>query len=128
MMNDSSKFITLRKVGGFYHCFDNDAYILFYFFDYKISNGRVGFPLSSLPKIIAVLNDNKVNYIIINSNDDVMKKDFKKANKYSCFLKLGFKKYKLSVKREDLEVKIKQLPKNKVEELYKIVEDFVNEC
>ena len=33
-MRNSEKYVTLRKVGGFYQCFDGDCYILYYLFNY----------------------------------------------------------------------------------------------
>ncbi len=38
-----NNIITLRKIGGFYLCFDNDAIIISYLCNYKIKNGKVGF-------------------------------------------------------------------------------------
>ena len=39
-------FIVFRKIGGFYHVFDGDSYILNYLFNYKIVGNRVGFPIN----------------------------------------------------------------------------------
>ena len=55
MKSSSKNYINLRKVGGFYQCFDEDAYLLFYLFGYKVNNDRAGFPISSLNKIINTL-------------------------------------------------------------------------
>ena len=37
--------VKLYKKGGFYHCYNDDSYIISYLFDYKIINNRVGFPI-----------------------------------------------------------------------------------
>ena len=81
--------ITIRKHGGFYHVFDDDCYILYYLFDYKIINRRVGFPLNSLNKVINKLTDLSISYEVIEES----KRDFKKLNKYNKYLKLGISKY-----------------------------------
>ena len=36
--------VTIRKIGNFYHVFDEDVYILYYLFHYKIYQGKCGFP------------------------------------------------------------------------------------
>lgn len=52
-------FVVFRKVGGFYHVFDGDSYILNYLFNYKIVGNRVGFPINSINKVINILEDKK---------------------------------------------------------------------
>ena len=74
----SSKSIILRKVGGFYQTFDNDALIISYLFDYKINNYRCGFPIGALNKVINVLEEKNINYII--KSDEEVEKDFKRKN------------------------------------------------
>ena len=54
--------VVLRKSGGFYICFDNDAIIIAYLCNYKISNGRVGFPINTINKVTNLLIDNNINY------------------------------------------------------------------
>ena len=48
-MNNRS--IVIRKSGGFYQVFDNDALIISYLFDYKIINYKCGFPLIAINKV-----------------------------------------------------------------------------
>ena len=81
--------ILIRKVGGFYNVFDDDAIIMNYLCDYKISNGKSGFPLNSLDKVMNILTDNKVNFIIRENMEDKEKKNFKKNNKYHIILEKG---------------------------------------
>lgn len=56
--------ILIRKSGGFYSVYDDDCYILNYFFGYKIKDDRVGFPITSINKIINILEDNHISYEI----------------------------------------------------------------
>ncbi len=126
-MRNSEKYVTLRKVGGFYQCFDGDCYILYYLFNYKIVNKRCGFPHSSLSKVINVLEDKKIDYKVINHHQDDIGKSYKKINQYNHFLKLGLEKYDRETKKSLIENKIKAMPMNRIEELYHLIEDFVNE-
>lgn len=54
--------IVIRKNGGFYYVFDDDAIIISYLTGYKISSGRCGFPLNSLSKVTNLLEENMINY------------------------------------------------------------------
>lgn len=91
--------IVLVKIGNFYQVYGKDAYIISYLFGYKlkkIENTRMcGFPLSSVNKIIATLEDKKINYLIIDrrNNYEVEERaDNKNLNNYTkCFEKA--KKY-----------------------------------
>ena len=91
--------VCMFKIGGFYHAFGRDADIISYLFDYKIKdtngNKECGFPLSSVNKVTAKLQELKINYLVIDrrNNFDVDEKEeytdlnrymeyYKKANKY----------------------------------------------
>ena len=74
--------VVLRKSGGFYICFDNDAIILSYLCNYKISNGRVGFPINTINKVTNLLIDNNINYIIKENKNNKEKKKYDKKKKY----------------------------------------------
>ena len=43
--------VKIRRQGKFYTAYEDDAYVLHAIADYKISKGRVGFPVNSLGKI-----------------------------------------------------------------------------
>lgn len=47
--------VVIRKAGGFYYTFDDDAMIISYLTGYKVSVDRCGFPLNSLSKVIILL-------------------------------------------------------------------------
>ena len=126
-MKNSSNFVTLRKMEGFYQCFDDDSYILYYLFNYKITNKRSGFPHSSLSKVINNLESKKISYKIIDEKIDDNIKNFKKLNNYNYYLKLGKDKYNLDTKKKSLGDKIRDMPFSKIEKLYKMIEDYVNE-
>ena len=50
--------VVLRKSGGFYICFDDDAIIISCLCNYKINNGRVGFPINAINKVTNLLENN----------------------------------------------------------------------
>lgn len=127
MKSSSKNYINLRKVGGFYQCFDEDAYLLSYLFGYKVNNDRAGFPISSLNKIINTLDNKKINYMICNNNDDKSIKDFKRKNTYYHYVEVSKEAYNLEVKKLSIEKQIKTMPFSKIEKLYSIIEEYVNE-
>lgn len=73
--------IKIYKKGGFYHSYNDDSIIISYLCNYKIINNRVGFPLNSINKVVNILVDNKVDYIIYNK-DNVVDKYINKENRY----------------------------------------------
>ena len=84
------KDVCLFKIGTFYHAYDKDSYILSYLFNYKIkelgsNHKECGFPLDTLPRVLAKLENKKINYLIIdkrNNYDVDNKQDYKKLNNY----------------------------------------------
>ena len=107
--------------------FDEDAYLLFYLFGYKVNNDRAGFPISSLNKIINTLDNKKINYMVCNNNDDKSTKDFKRKNTYYHYVEVSKEAYNLEIKKLSIEKKIKSMPFSKIEKLYVMIEQFVNE-
>ena len=67
--------VVLRKSGGFYICFDDDAIIISFLCNYKINNGRVGFPINTINKVTNLLEDNSINYIIKENMEEKEKKN-----------------------------------------------------
>lgn len=90
-------YIVLVKVGNFYNCYGRDAYIISYLLDYKITlvdNNiyNCSFPKSAYNKVISVLENSKVNYIVLDkrNNYDVEERDnYKNLNKYDEIYKLA---------------------------------------
>lgn len=108
------KAVLCFKIGNFYHCYGKDAYILSYLFDYNVSRTKeeiatCGFPIRSIPKIMATLEQNKVDYITFeprNEYDIEEKQEFKNLNRYEEILKKANKyvriKKKMKVLTEEL--------------------------
>ena len=86
-------YICMLKSGAFYHCYNKDAVIMSYLFEYKLKNveqsrKECGFPLKLSDKVIEKLKNKNINYIIIDDKENYQngdKCDFKEENKYNEF-------------------------------------------
>lgn len=95
-----SKDLCLFKMGSFYHAYGKDAYILSYLFGYKIKeignlHKECGFPSGTISKVIAKLENNQINYLLIdrrNEYDVEEKENYKNLNRYERFYEKA-KKY-----------------------------------
>lgn len=121
----SNRSIILRKCGGFYQAFDEDAHIINYFFNYKIKDHRCGFPLTSINKIINLLEEKQINYIIREEEDII--KDFKKKNNYEKYLIKAINKNNINKRIENILNKLYQLDIESLEEILRQLEDKINE-
>lgn len=90
------KDILFVNVGKFYYAYGKDAYIMSYIFKYKLTKIEqynvysCAFPKQSLPRIEAQLENNKINYIIVdkrNNYDVDEKSDNKNLNTYDKWFK-----------------------------------------
>lgn len=94
------EYIAIIKVGKFYYSYGKDAYIISYIFNYKIKTVEENikvctFPVSILNRNIAKLEENKLNYLIIDKRNNYEvdeKSDNGNLNKYNYFLQKS-KKY-----------------------------------
>ena len=88
-----NKDMCLFRMGGFYHTYDKDSYILSYFFGYKVrdlgnNTTECGFPVDCIGKILKKLEDNRINYVILDrrNNYDVEERtNYKNLNRYDKF-------------------------------------------
>ena len=82
-------YIIIMKSGSFYNILGEDSYIFKNIFGYKVNSFsdtvKVGFPISSLNKVINILDKLKINYIVY-EGEIKLKARFQK-NKYDVFLK-----------------------------------------
>ena len=117
--------VVLRKSGGFYVCFDNDAIILSYLCNYKLNNGRVGFPINTINKVINILDNNSVNYIVKDNMEEVDKNIFGKKNKYKYYLDKGKKKINLDYRINDIMDKINNMNEEEIDKLINLIEDNI---
>lgn len=120
-----NRSIILRKTGGFYQVFDDDAYIISYLFSYKVINNKCGFPLSALCKVVNTLEDKKINYIIKNEEEE--KKDYKRLNNYNKYLDKSIIKRDIDLRIDNILNKLREFDKDKLDDLLKLIEDKIYE-
>lgn len=122
----SNYYITLRRTGGFYQVFDNDALIVSYLFNYKINNYKVGFPVSAYNKVINTLEDKYINYVV-KDKEEIIKKDFKNRNKYSKFLEKSIIKDNVNNRINKILDKINNMDKDELELILNRIEEIIYE-
>lgn len=116
--------VRIRKVGNFYHVFDDDAYIFYYLFHYKIKDGKCGFPRSAYHKVIHKLEECHINY---KDSIDKEEKDFKKKNNYQKYVDKGKRKVLIEKRRENILEEAKKLSEQEVDDLLKLMEKYICE-
>lgn len=119
--------VVIRRSGGFYYVFDDDAMIISYLTGYKISGDRCGFPLNSLSKVTNLLEDNSINYLVKEKMEEVDRREFKKNNKYGKILDKGKKKFSIDYRINNIMEKLNELSYDELEELLNIIEDYIDE-
>ena len=122
-MNNRS--IIIRKSGGFYQVFDNDALIISYLFDYKIINHKCGFPLVAINKVINTLEEKKINFII--KDEEEIIKNFKNKNTYSKYLEKARVKDNINNRIKSILDKINDLDVKKMNEVLSVIEETLYE-
>jgi len=118
-------YVVLVKSGNFYYSFDEDAFILKYFFDYQIRENRVGISLNAKAKVKSVLNRNNVNLIEV-IDDYAYVLETKNENEYSIKLKEAKSNILITNMLNNLmnaiEIKVKKEEAN-----YRLIKEFVDE-
>ena len=119
------RFLTLRKNALFYEVYDDDAVILNYLLGYKNIKGRVGFPINAFSKVINILEDKKINYKIIDEQEEI--KDFKNLNQYLNILAKASDKIEVNNKINKILDKLKTFDEGTLYEILEKVESIVYE-
>lgn len=112
--------VEIFKNGGFYSVYNNDTYIFYYLFGYKIIDNRVGFPKSAYDKVV-----NKLDELCINYNDPIegVNKDFKKKNKYNEFVVKGKNKYSITTRINGIIDRLSSLSESELDSILSYIED-----
>ena len=92
------EYVVLIKSGIFYEVIEDDVGIMYSLFNYKIrkigNSYNIGFPINNIGFVCNKLEDNKINYIILEKENDnyqiTTKKDYKNNN---------YSKYKIDLIR-----------------------------
>lgn len=111
------EYVVLIKSGIFYECLNDDIGIMYSLFRYKIKNKGnnyiVGFPKNSIVKVTDNLKHNKINYIVLEKNNDeyyISDKYKTNKNNYNSYkldiMKLNYINYKIDSIYSKLKEKI----------------------
>ena len=119
--------VVIRRSGGFYYVFDDDAMIISYLTGYKVSGDRCGFPLNSLSKVTNLLEDNSINYLVKEKMEEVDRREFKKNNKYGKILDKGKKKFSIDYRINNIMEKLNELSYDELDELLDVIEVYIDE-
>lgn len=125
-MKDKDKKLIIRKNGGFYHCYDDDAIIIWYLFGYKIVNRRSGFPASVFEKVKNTLEEKSIHYKAIIS-DEEEENYVKRINQYVKVLGNAKRALEKNKKIEVLSKKIESLNEFQLDKIIAFIEEVVNE-
>ena len=116
-----SKYIEFKRKGKFYEVKHEDAYILWYLLRYKIHNNKVGFPESSLFKVLDILKENQVGYRL-SLDDDLGYIKSTIENKYEEILEEAKKEFLKEKKQKELLDKIKRASRDDLEKVLSYME------
>ena len=117
--------VVIIKSGNFYYTFDDDTYIMNYFFGYQIRENKIGFPLNAIAKVKSVLNRNNVNlieviddyaYILESKNDNAYQNKLREAKSNMLVSNM------LNNLMNAIEIKVKKEEAN-----YELIKEFVDE-
>ena len=119
-----SKYIEFKRKGKFYEVKHEDAYILWYLLRYKIHNNKVGFPESSLFKVLDILKENQVGYRL-SLDDDLGYIKSTTENKYEEILEEAKKEFLKEKKQKELLDKIKRASRDDLEKVLSYMESVL---
>lgn len=126
------KEIVLLRIGKFYYCYGKDAYVISYFFGYKLNLVEnniysCGFPSQSINKVISKLEDKKINYIILDRRNHYSieeRKDFHNLNSYAKFYEKAKEIIGLKIRIENInKYLLKNMDRQKIYEVEKILKE-----
>lgn len=129
-------FLILYKSGTFDKTFGKDAYIIGAMFDYNVHivNQNIptcGFPMSAEKRVRAKLEENKINYKIVDPRNEYsvdVSEDYKNLNEYENELKKDFTliKYKKVINRITEELTMR-MNKPDFKDINRKIEDILDE-
>ena len=129
------EFVLIIRIGKFYYTYEKDSYIISYLCNYKLGKfqeiSRCGFSLESLNRVIAKLEQNKINYMILDRkhNYDVeTKEDNKNLNNYNKIFQKAKKVINLKIRIENINVYLLNNINNKdINNIIRKMEEIINE-
>lgn len=73
--------IILLRSGSFYVSYEMDAFILNYLFSYQVKNEKVGFPVSTISKVLQSLEEKHISFFVFDDSDG----RYYEANDDNCY-------------------------------------------
>ena len=132
-----AKDIVLIRIGKFFYTYGKDAYILSYLFQYKLMNIEgesiysCAFPAQSFSKVIAHIENKKINYIVVdkrNNYDIEEKSDNKNLNTYEEQFEKAKKYVNLKIRIENISYYLlKHIYDEKTTQKISKMEEIINE-
>ena len=117
-------FVVLVRFGNFYKCFDDDTLIFSYLFDYKIKDNAVGFPISTLGKIVLTLKNKNISLIMVKDEENIINYEVIKNN-YNIILKEAKENLEYKNKLNEISNKVKILLEQDINNYEKIMNYLV---
>lgn len=128
--------VMMYKVGNFVQAFGKDAYIISYVFGYTLRTIKdniqtCGFPKNAIPKIMAKLEQRKINFVIVDTRNNYEvdeKDDNNNLNTYDEILKKAHKYIKVKKRLEQIEeILLKNIEKENIMEKIRKIEEITYE-
>ena len=129
------KDVILIKNGKFYNAYGKDTYIISYLFGYKLKKVEnvmmCGFPLSSIHKVMAKLEERKINYLIVDRRNNYEVDEISDNKNLNNYIKY-FEKAKRYINYKDRidninDFMLKNIDKNDFKNIIPKMEDVINE-
>lgn len=135
MKQINPEVILIVKIGEFYYLYGKDSYIFSYYFKYKIKKAEnnipvCGFPLTALNKVLTKIEEENLNYIIVDKclNYEVLEEYKEKKNNYNIVFSKANNYIKKKNKIDEIYNKLlNQIENKNINEKILKVEEIVNE-
>ncbi len=112
--SNNKELLVILKNGKFYYVYDEDIYIIYYFYNYKIKDNILCFPDNNINKITKKLKEYNIGYIIFDNN---INKEYGDYLYYLKYINLGREKY---IKDNLIDEIVNKLKSKNVKELNEI--------
>lgn len=126
-------YVVLVEIGTFYYCYGKDAFIISYIGKYKIDIIKENiyssaFPKTAYNKIISKLEENKINYIILDRRNNYAereKSNNKNLNNYEKYYQISRQELAIRMRIEKIKKYLELNMQDK--ELITKIERIINE-
>ncbi len=125
-----NEYVVLIESGMFVDAYDKDANILNKLLQYKMVPGnqfiKVGFPKKNLNKVLLVLESKSVNYLVLDSNNNIFSRKKFKNNNYSLYCEDISKITDIQIRIRMINDKLKnKIKDNNIESIISKIEELL---